>query len=53
VISNWLGHGHLGEAPHLIRVSRDKRALWSFADHRAFRTVSAVQLLDIPGDPVR
>jgi hypothetical protein len=50
VMSNWLGHGQLGKAPHLIEVSRDKRVLWTFFDHQAMSTVSSVQLLDVPGD---
>jgi hypothetical protein len=50
VMSNWLGHGQLGKAPHLIEITRDKRVLWTFFDHQAMSTVSSVQLLDVPGD---
>ena len=50
VISNWLGHGKLGTAPHLIEVTRDKQVVWTFADHQTMKTISSVQLLDIPGD---
>jgi len=53
VICNWLGHGHLGEAPHLIEITRDKRVVWTFADHERIKTISSVQLLDIKGDVVR
>ena len=50
VMSNWLGHGQLGKAPHLIEVTRDKRVVWTFFDHKTMATVSSVQLLDVPGD---
>jgi hypothetical protein len=50
VICNWLGHGHFGEAPHLIEVTRDKRVVWTFADHKTMRTISSIQLRDEPGN---
>jgi hypothetical protein len=50
VMSNWLGHGKLGTAPHLIEVTRDKQVVWTFADHQTMKTISSVQLLDVPGD---
>jgi hypothetical protein len=50
VLSNWLGHGHFGKAPHLIEVTRDKKVVWTFADHKTMKTISSVQLLDVPGD---
>jgi hypothetical protein len=53
VMSNWLGHGQTGKAPHLIEVSRDKRVLWAFFDHQTMRTVSSVQLLDVAGDATK
>jgi hypothetical protein len=53
VMSNWLGHGQLGKAPHLIEITRDKRVLWTFFDHQTMTTVSSVQLLDVPGDATR
>jgi hypothetical protein len=53
VMSNWLGHGQLGKAPHLIEITRDKRVLWTFFDHQAMTTVSSVQLLDVPGDATK
>lgn len=51
LLSNWVGHGQFGTAPHLIEVTRDKNVVWTFADHDRFRTIATVQLLDIPGDP--
>jgi hypothetical protein len=50
VMSNWLGHGQFGKAPHLIEVTRDKRVVWTFSDHQTMKTVSSIQLLDVPGD---
>ncbi len=53
VLSNWLGHGHLGAGPHLIEVTRDKKVVWMFADHQAIKTIASVQLLDVSGDAIR
>ena len=53
VMSNWLGHGQFGKAPHLVEVTRDKRVLWTFFDHETMSTVSSVQLLDVPGDAIK
>jgi rhamnogalacturonyl hydrolase YesR len=53
VMTNWLGHNHFGQAPHVIEVTRDKKVVWSFADHATMRTISSIQLLDVPGDVTR
>ncbi len=53
VMSNWLGHGKFGQAPHVIEVTRDKKVVWTFADHKAVSTVSSIQVLDVPGDPIK
>ncbi len=53
VMTNWLGHGQLGKGPHLIEVTRDKKVVWTFFDHKAMKTISSVQLLDVPGDATR
>jgi hypothetical protein len=50
VMSNWLGHGQLGKAPHVIEVTRDKKVVWTFADHQTMKTVSSIQVLDEPLD---
>jgi hypothetical protein len=50
VMSNWLGHGQFGKGPHLIEVTPDKKVVWTFADHEHMKTISSVQLLDVPGD---
>ncbi len=53
VMTNWLGHGSLGQAPHIIEVTHDKKVVWTFNDHKTLRTVSSIQLLDIPGDTTK
>ena len=52
VMSNWLGHGQFGRAPHLIEVTRDKRVVWTFADHESMKTISSVEILDAAGGGV-
>ena len=53
VLSNWLGHGRLGKGPHLIEVTPDKKVVWTFADHKTMKSISSLQLLDVPGDATR
>jgi outer membrane protein assembly factor BamB len=50
VMSNWLGHKEFGNAPHLIEVTPDKKVVWTFSDYKNMKTISSVQLLDVPGD---
>jgi hypothetical protein len=51
VLSNWVGHNQFGKAPHLIEVTPDKKVVWTFQDHKTMKTISSVQILDVPGDP--
>ena len=53
VMTNWLGHGQFGKAPHVIEVTPDKKVVWTFADHKTMKTIASIQLLDIPGDAAR
>lgn len=53
VLSNWVGHNQFGTAPHLIEVTPDKKVVWTFQDHQTMRTISSVQILDVPGDPTK
>ena len=46
----YLGHGHIGEQPQVIEVTRDKKVVWHFDDHAHFKTINQIQLLDVPGD---
>lgn len=50
VMSNWVGHGEFGKAPGIIEVTPDKKVVWSFQDDKTMKTVSSIQLLDVPGD---
>ena len=50
VFCNYLGHGHLGEQPHVFELTRDKKVVWEFADQTHFKTINQIQLLDVPGD---
>lgn len=50
VFANYLGHGHVGEQPQFIEVTRDKKVVWQFRDDTQFKTINQVQLLDVPGD---
>ncbi|HCY41899.1 MAG TPA: hypothetical protein DHV48_11175 [Prolixibacteraceae bacterium] len=52
VMTNWLGHGEFGEAPHIIEITRDKKVVWAFFDHQTMKTISSIQLLDVNGDAV-
>lgn len=53
LMCNWLGHDNYGQAAHLIEVTPGKKVVWTFADHQTMKTISSVQLLDIPGDAIR
>ena len=46
VISNWVGHGFFGKAPHLLEVTRDKKVVWKFEDHANFSAVATIQVID-------
>ena len=50
VMTNWLGHGQFGKAPHVLEVTPDKKIVWTFSDHKTMKTIASVQLLDVPGD---
>jgi hypothetical protein len=50
VFCNYLGHGHIGEQPQVIEVTRDKKVVWTFADHAHFNSINQIQLLDMKGD---
>lgn len=47
VMSNWVGHGEFGKAPHLIEVTPDKKVAWTFQDDATMKTISSVVLLDV------
>jgi hypothetical protein len=53
IVCNWLGHGYIGNGTHMFEVTRDKKVLWSNADHATFKTISTLQALDVKGDATR
>lgn len=50
LMSNWLGHGKFGTAPQLIEVTPEKQVVWTFDDPRTMKTISSVQVLDLPAE---
>ncbi|MDO4586703.1 MAG: SGNH/GDSL hydrolase family protein [Planctomycetia bacterium] len=50
LVSNWIGHGQLGTAPHLMEITPDKKVVWTFEDHKNFQTIASVQVFcdDLP-----
>ena len=58
VMSNWLGHGKFGTAPHIIEVTKDRKVVWTFADHKTIRRLEVlshvkVLLSEVPVIPFR
>ncbi len=53
VICNWGGHGHIGEQPQIVEITRDKRVVGEIFDFDQFGTIGGVFLLDVPGDPAK
>lgn len=53
IVCNYLGHGFLGKQPQFFEITRDKKVVWEFADHKNFKTINQIQLLDVPGDVTR
>jgi outer membrane protein assembly factor BamB len=52
LISNWLGHGKFGTAPHLLEVTPDKKVVWTYADHKTFKTIATVQVFAAGDTPL-
>lgn len=50
VVANWGGHGHLGEQPQVVEVTPDKKVVWQVNDWKQWKTISGIQVLDVPGD---
>ena len=53
VMSNWVGHGEFGKAPHLIEVTPEKKVVWTYQNDAVMKTISSVQVLDVPGDATK
>ena len=50
VVCNWGGHGHLSGQPQIFEITPDKKVVWQVNDWQQMKTVSNIQLLDVPGD---
>jgi hypothetical protein len=50
IICNYLGGGFMGKQPQAFEITRDKRVVWEFADHKNFKTVNEIQVLDASED---
>jgi len=53
VLTNWLGHNNFGKAPHAFEITRDKKVVWLYNDNSILKTMSSIQLLDVPGDVIK
>ena len=52
VLTNWLGHNQFGKAPHAFEITRDKKIVWIYNDDSVLKTMSSIQLLDVPGNAI-
>jgi hypothetical protein len=43
-MTNWLGHGAFGTAPHVLEVTPQKQVVWTFADHETMKTIATIQI---------
>jgi hypothetical protein len=50
LLTNWVGHGQFGKAPHILEVTRDKKVVWTFNDHVNFKTIASVQVFPKEGE---
>jgi hypothetical protein len=53
VLTNWLGHNQFGKAPHAFEITRDKKVVWIYNDDSVLKTMSSIQLLDVPGNSTK
>ena len=53
IICNWGGHGHVGEQPQVVEITRDKKVVGEIYDFKRFGTISGVYVLDEKGDPTK
>ena len=52
VLTNWLGHNKFGKAPHAFEITRGKKVVWVFCGNPDVKTMSSIQLLDVPGNAI-
>ncbi len=53
LICNWGGHGHVGEQPQIVEITRDRKVVGEFYDFDQFSTISGVFLLGLGQDASR
>ena len=58
VIANWCANALTDPkawpgSVQILEVTPDKKVVWTFQDDATMKTVSSVQLLDVPGDPIK
>ncbi len=51
VICNWQGHGHIGEQPQILEVTREKKGVWQIFDNERFAAPAHVHILNKDGQP--
>ena len=37
----------------ILEVTPEKNVVWTFTDHQTMKTISSLQVLDVPGDPTK
>ena len=50
---NYLGHGFIGKQPMIIEVTRDKKVVWEYANHKDFKTINQIFDLNETAPAVR
>ena len=53
LICNWGGHGHVGEQPQIVEITRDKQVVGVIYDFEQFNTLSGVFVLGLDQDPAQ
>ncbi len=53
LVCNWGGHGHVGEQPQIVEITRGKEIVGEIFDFDQFNTISGVFLLGLDQDPMR
>jgi Mala s 1-like protein len=53
LICNWGGHGHVGQQPQIVEITREKEVVGVIYDFDQFGTLSGVFLLNLEQDPTQ
>jgi hypothetical protein len=46
LITNWVGHGHVGERPHVVELDQQGHLVWTFGDTEHMKSISSLQVLE-------